>query len=186
MGNISTNIMMNMYTQGSLVKNDNEIARYLTANNEYVIELSRRPVEKIMWGDNNSYRYICTIAFKDLLGREILELNMTEVDILIMIDNIEEFLADQMMDEWLCDKIKSNDIFKLYKLHLNRPYNNHYISNPDYFISIFEFDKHTNIESLKISVYFNDNSLLDFIDIVYFTFLADIDEGSLIENNFFG
>ena len=39
----------------------------------------------------------------------------------------------------------------------------------------------TNITRVKID--FNDDKLSEFIDLIYFTFLIDIDDGNLLDNN---
>ena len=62
----------------------------ITDDRNIVIEFE--DTKKITLFQNNFADYICTIRFKNILGRVIKEINMTELKVGVLIDNIYYFL----------------------------------------------------------------------------------------------
>ena len=60
-------------------------ARLISQDNNYIIELNR----KVSYLDNN--RIICNIVFKTILEKEIASLNISDIEIINLIDNIYSF-----------------------------------------------------------------------------------------------
>ena len=61
---------------------DTAYTTFITQDNDYIIELSKR---RSIFSPN---RVICNITFKNILGITILSLNISDIEIVNIIDNI--------------------------------------------------------------------------------------------------
>lgn len=142
---------LNLYQSGIIKKEKEEVSSITTINNDYNIQLKRNQINSSF---NNLFYYFCSFKFINLQLKIVsLELNLNEIEVSILLDNIYQYLESN-----------SSDIiipFRQYKFTFNKNESKH-------IMHIYE-------NSLKrISIEFDEDSLLKFVDIIYFSFLIDI------------
>lgn len=158
------NTLISLYYLGVVKKED--MAKLETLNKDYNIEIERKDFR--LWSTNYSYRYLCKFYFKNNFGINILELTTCELDIFSLIDCMSQFYEDNL-----------NDI----AIHFNA-----HNLNLEQFIFKFTRNGNNNINLLisiynpiyqiiinKLNIEFDEKKFLDFVDIMYFVFLIDID-----------
>lgn len=132
-------------------------------NNDYNIIFKRQ--ESMLWYTDESLKYLCKIIFKNNLDIEVFNIITSEIDMFILIDNIFQFLDSNLNNTIV--PIVSNKLIN-FNIVLKR--------NLDkiYFI-IEERNNQINLIFERIKIEFNEDTLLEFANKIYFTFLIDID-----------
>ena len=155
--NIDNLILKNIYSFSNL-REDNSMTRFTTLNNDYIIEMERE----------DTFNYLCKFHIKNNLDILVLDILLNEKDIYVLLDSIYSFIEFNMheisipVSNYLFNFERINNIINLSIVECNNFYK-------------------TNITRVKID--FNDDKLSQFIDLLYFTFLIDIDDGYILENN---
>lgn len=163
--NIDNLILKNIYSFSNL-KEDNSMTRFITLNNDYIIEMERE--NNKVYRFENSFNYLCKFHIKNDLNTLVLDILLNEKDIYVLLDSIYSFIEFNMKEisipvsNYLFNFERINNIINLSIVECNNFYR-------------------TNITRIKID--FNDDKLSQFIDLLYFTFLIDIDDGNLLDNN---
>ena len=163
--NIDNLILKNIYNFSNL-KEDNTMTRFTTLNNDYIIEMERE--DNKVYRFENSFNYLCKFHIKNNLNTLILDILLNEKDIYVLLDSIYSYIEFNMIEisipvsNYLFNFERINNIINLSIVECNNFYK-------------------TNITRVKID--FNDDKLSQFIDLLYFTFLIDIDDGYILENN---
>lgn len=163
--NIDNLILKNIYSFSNL-REDNTMTRFTTLNNDYIIEMERE--DNKVYRFENSFNYLCKFHIKNNLDILVLDILLNEKDIYVLLDSIYSFIEFNMheisipVSNYLFNFERINNIINLSIVECNNFYK-------------------TNITRVKID--FNDDKLYQFIDLLYFTFLIDIDDGYILENN---
>lgn len=163
--NIDNLILKNIYSFSNL-REDNTMTRFTTLNNDYIIEMERE--DNKVYRFENSFNYLCKFHIKNNLNTLILDILLNEKDIYVLLDSIYSYIEFNMKEisipvsNYLFNFERINNIINLSIVECNNFYK-------------------TNITRVKID--FNDDKLSQFIDLLYFTFLIDIDDGYILENN---
>ena len=163
--NIDNLILKNIYSFSNL-REDNTMTRFTTLNNDYIIEMERE--DNKVYRFENSFNYLCKFHIKNNLNTLILDILLNEKDIYVLLDSIYSYIEFNMIEisipvsNYLFNFERINNIINLSIVECNNFYK-------------------TNITRVKID--FNDDKLSQFIDLLYFTFLIDIDDGYILENN---
>ena len=163
--NIDNLILKNIYSFSNL-REDNTMTRFTTLNNDYIIEMERE--DNKVYRFENSFNYLCKFHIKNNLDIPVLDILLNEKDIYVLLDSIYSYIEFNMIEisipvsNYLFNFERINNIINLSIVECNNFYK-------------------TNITRVKID--FNDDKLSQFIDLLYFTFLIDIDDGYILENN---
>lgn len=177
------NFMINMYVSG-LIKGDSDMATFKTINKDYTIELERK--EHKLWETDNSYKYLCKFIFKNNLGIPVFELLTSENDIFVLIDNIWQY-SECNLPEVVVPINSANALMKSYNMKFTR---NERVYNNS-FLTISEYDPISQTMINRVVIEFDEDSLFEFTNLIYFMFLIDIDGGigiyksDMIEGNFY-
>ena len=163
--NIDNLILKNIYSFSNL-REDNTMTRFTTLDNDYIIEMERE--DNKVYRFENSFNYLCKFHIKNNLDILVLDILLNEKDIYVLLDSIYSYIEFNMIEisipvsNYLFNFERINNIINLSIVECNNFYK-------------------TNITRVKID--FNDDKLSQFIDLLYFTFLIDIDDGNLLDNN---
>lgn len=160
------------------------MSRFVTKNKDYIITMSRENVLKTGWAGVRSFKYLCNFAISDGI-RDLYNFTMSEVDILIMLDNLNEMLESGLFSTILGTNIKTADPNIKVGLFITKVYNNAYMSDPTFHLEIFDCYENTKTSIKRLSIAFDEDSIDNFVELVYFTFLVDTEEGYLLtEKNY--
>ena len=151
--------LLNLYNANIMRKE--EVARFKSKNKDYLIELTREPAQ--LWYTDTSFKFLCKLSFKNNLGIEVLKLVFNENDIYILIDNLNSFY-NLKIDEITIPALISNG--NSYTFIFNKVNDN----NNSCIMRIIENDCIN-----RVTIEFDINSFLDFVDLMFFTFIVDID-----------
>lgn len=144
----------------------------ITDDRNIVIELEDR--KKITLFKNNFADYICTIRFKNILGRVIKEINMTELKVGVLIDNIYYFLETNQEVYCYIESTSINTPDCIISINLEECI----IDGKQYWkdiLSIYDYIDGNMIPRIKTDI---SNSKVDFIDKLYNLYIGP----SSIEN----
>ena len=180
MSSLDTNILISMYEQGSLIKGEGDVSTFTTKNKDYAITMTRESTTKTGWAGFHTFKYICTFSISNGI-RELYKFNLSEIDVLVMLDNINELLTENLFSTILTDKGRITDPNIGVGLFLTKVYNNSYMSNPTYHLEIFDINHVLKQNIKRIVIEFDEDSLEDFANLVYFSFLIDTEEGYLLK-----
>ena len=161
------NVLISLDNMGILKRDrENESMDINTLGNEYKIVLERK--DKSLFNEESTTSYKCIIRLINIFGNEVVTLLGNEIDMSKFSDIIYFFLESKEPSaifslysyEGLCyiilNKEYTNDYRELYNMTINRSIdNNNYIP----------------IATLK----FDDETMSRFLDLIYFSFLIDID-----------
>lgn len=163
--NIDNLILKNIYSFSNL-REDNTMTRFTTLNNDYIIEMERE--DNKVYRFENSFNYLCKFHIKNNLNTLILDILLNEKDIYVLLDSIYSYIEFNMKEISIP---VSNYIFNFERI-------NNIIN-----LSIVECNNFYKTNITRVKIDFNDDKLSQFIDLLYFTFLIDIDDGYILENN---
>lgn len=152
---------------------------YTTKNKDYTINMHREPVFKTGWAGQRSYKYLCNFVIADAF-KEVFRFTMSEVDVLVMLDNFDELLSEDLFSTILATNIKTPDPNISVGLYITKVYNNAYLSTPTYVLEIYDCYENTKTSVKRVSIVFDEEELDKFTGLVYFTFLVDTEEGYLL------
>lgn len=155
---------MNLYNSGLVKQDEVTTSELISTNNDYKIILQRKDAK--LWYSDNSFKFICKFNFKDIIGNSIFEIILNELDIFCLLDNMYQFLEFNMSDFFTSFNYNGkNYIFKFEKSFHNKD---------NYIMTIFENNNIFNYKLDRIRIEFDENKLLEFVDLIYFTFLIDV------------
>lgn len=167
---IESNILFNMYYQGSISTNKGgNMGTFNSFNKDYIIEFERNSCK--LW-QQNSIGYICKFIFKNNIGVKLFEVNTSVNDIFVLIDNMLQYDLNDM-SEIVVPIFGINSNMKMYNFTFLR--NLKVYRNT--FLTINEYDNVTEQIMTRATIEFDEDSLNEFRDIIYFSFLIDIDNG---------
>lgn len=142
------------------------MTRFTTLNNDYIIEMERE--DNKVYRFENSFNYLCKFHIKNNLDILVLDILLNEKDIYVLLDSIYSYIE-----------------FNMHEISI--PVSNYLFNFERYYnlitLSIIECNNMYHSAITRIKTDFNDEKLSEFIDLLYFTFLIDIDDGNLLENN---
>lgn len=145
---------------------------FITQDNDYIIELSKR---KSIFSSN---RTICNITFKNNLGNIILSLNLSDIELVNIIDNIYAYAE---FGGNIIYSIRNNNENNIcYSIGISSEYFDDYSelgtictkSNRDIF-TVYSYRDDSMIKLLQFNI---SDSLQYFCDLLYETFIEDIDD----------
>lgn len=176
--NVNNHALCNLFRAGLINDGGDEVAQYITMDQQYRFELTRKNYE--LWFTDNSYKYKCIIdIYNNLTGTKLVSLNCTEEDIMNMLD-----IYTQM-----CDFCTTS----VYVPPL-KPYN----SNGNYYIIELELIRIDNVMGITqdisnrwftvkeysplmqavvpiVSVTLDISEMEELMDLMYFIFLIDLE-----------
>ena len=172
MANIELLTLINLYQNG-LIKSDNISTSFKSLNKDFYIDFIRKDTS--LWNNDNSYRYQCEMIFKNSFNIELLKIIINEEDIMRLLDSVYSYMEFNMPD--------INIYLKSYSLDYNDyifTFKN--VENKIFLIvNIFNSVYKTIIPKLNIE--FNEDKLDEFLELLYYTFLIDLDnEDKLLLN----
>lgn len=163
--NIDNLILKNIYSFSNL-REDNTMTRFTTLDNDYIIEMERE--ENKVYRFEDTFNYLCKFHIKNNLNTLILDILLNEKDIYVLLDSIYSYIEFNMKE-------------------ISIPVSNYLFNFERYYnlitLSIIECNNMYHSAITRIKTDFNDEKLSEFIDLIYFTFLIDIDDGYILENN---
>jgi hypothetical protein len=174
----NNHILYNLFKSGLINDGGDEVAQFVTIDNQYRFELTRKNYE--LWFTDTSYKYKCIIdIYNNLTGTLIVSLNCTEEDIMNMLDVYTQ----------MCD-FGSPSVY----IPPLKPYN----SNGNYYIIELELFRVNNVMGIMedisnrwftvkeyspliqtlvpiVSIKMDVSEIEDLMDLVYFIFLIDLE-----------
>lgn len=142
------------------------MTRFTTLDNDYIIEMERE--ENKVYRFEDTFNYLCKFHIKNNLNTLILDILLNEKDIYVLLDSIYSYIEFNMKE-------------------ISIPVSNYLFNFERYYnlitLSIIECNNMYHSAITRIKTDFNDEKLSEFIDLIYFTFLIDIDDGNLLDNN---
>lgn len=146
---------------------DDSQSMYLTMENDYKIYLIRSKRRF-----SSDYKYLCKLIFiSNPMNQTILELRLSEMNIFNMIDCITFYSEDNINDISISIPNSPDSSYYIHLYHNPNVYNNTY----------FEIVNFIN-RQIKLKFELDEESLSRFIDLLYFTFLFDIDTNNYYMN----
>lgn len=165
MSNIKLLTLMNLYQNGSINKGDNISTSFESLNKDYYINFNRKNTS--LWINDNSYKYQCEIIFKNNLNIELLKITINEEDVIRLLDSVYTYMEFNMPD--------INIFLNSYSFN----YNDYVFSfkniNNKIFLIVNDFNKIYKITIPKFNIEFNEDKLDEFLELLYYTFLIDLD-----------
>lgn len=159
MDKISMLLLSNMMDNGTIRKDDYQMNTFITMNKDYTIDLVRSEIS--LWQNNSSYLYMCKLIFKNDINQLMLEISTTENIIHELLQSIYyqlEFNSQESI--FTIGNITltlKRDIEKdLYSLYIGQ-------YSPSY---------QTIVNRIKID--YSYDSLIEFLNMLYYTFLFDL------------
>lgn len=171
MDNTTLLCLKNMYLANLIDKEDKpDMAIFKTINNDYIIELERKEVS--IWNEDNNYKYLCTFIFKNSIGIPILQLTTSEEYIKNLLDVIYNYIEFNMFDiftEFNGSNLNTN----YFSFRFQKDTDN---SDND-ILTVYQSNLYDHNQLIpRIKIEFNSESLADFLNLIYFIFLIDIDD----------
>lgn len=146
------------------------MAIFNTINKDYIIELTRKDFK--LWNTNKSFKYLCKILFKNNLNIPLLEITTNEESIFNIIDCLNQFLEFNMGDIVIPINNMSTSLTQ-FIFKLERDFSGN-MKNSIIF-AVGEYNSYHQQMIDRIKIQFDEESLYNFMDIMYFSFLIDID-----------
>ena len=144
---------------------------FITQDNDYIIELSK----KISIFSSN--RIICNITFKSILGNTILSLDIPDIEIVNIINNIYASFEFEGNIIYTLNSYNQDLISYSFGLSIEQPNSFETLIEENLYIKyIFSIYCYNNGEMKRILSFNISNYLSTFADLLYDTFINDIDE----------
>ena len=185
--NTNDHVLYNLFKAGLINDGGDEVAQFVTIDNQYRFELTRKNYE--LWYTDTSYKYKCIIDIYDnLTGNKLVSLNFTEEDIMNMLD-IYTQMCDFGSSSVYVPPLKpynSNGNFYIIELELFRinPISQIMEDVSNRWFTVKEYNPLTQTLVSIISVTLNMSEMEDLMDLVYFIFLIDLEpENQLVPIN---
>ena len=170
-------ILYNMFQSG-IINGGDEVAQFVTMDQQYRFELTRKKYE--LWFTDTSYKYKCIIdIYNNITGTKLVSLNLTEEDVMVMLD-IYTQMCDFGTPSIIVPALKpynSNGNYYIIELELSR-YNKVFniaedVSNR--WFTVKEFNPLNQALVQIVSITLNVSEMEDLMDLVYFIFLIDLE-----------
>ena len=84
--NIDNLILKNIYNITNLKEDKNNMVKFITLDNDYIIEMERE--ENKVYRFENSFNYLCKFHIKNNLDILVLDILLNEKDIYVLLDSI--------------------------------------------------------------------------------------------------
>lgn len=184
MSDINSLVLINMYSMGFITNKGEDTMNIIrTCKNDYNIKLERNKITHKSWITNNGSNYICSFTIYDnISNRELISFIVNEVDILVLLDNLNEFMSSNLIfNEYLITGKSKYNLNIDYTLTMIQEYNNYYISNPDCYLLVNEIDKIANTNTNRLKIYFDEDTISILANLIFSTFLLDIDNDMIDE-----
>lgn len=168
--NTINNILFNLYELGYIQTKEKDMANIFSLYNEYKILLSRKSLRFIDYENTSLPKYMCKFQFFNQLNILVLEINTSELDIYKLLDNMSILDIYKLLDNTsqlnqICIPIETIDNqLQKFQFQFTR------INENKIQFSIIE-----NNSICRLTTFFDNNIYNDFMDIMYFIFLIDID-----------
>lgn len=174
MSNIELLTLISMYQNGSINKGENISATFESLNHDYYIDLNRKNTS--LWKSENSFKYQCELVFKNNLNIELFKMIINEDDIIRLLDSVYSYMEFNMSD--------INIYFDTYNPYINGYYVFSFKNikdNIQFIVSIYNSLYNTIYQ--KLNIQFNEDKLTEFLEMIYYVFLIDLDsEDSFLVN----
>ena len=178
-------ILSNMYIQGYLRKGCENMATMISTKKDYMIEMC---VSNYTFIDNmKSNYYICIFRFKDSLGNPLFELHLNEVQVLIMLDNINEYFScERLFDLRLVSDIKSLTPGITNSINIFHNYDTYNKETEDFMhiLEIQEYNSYNETYFNRLRIEMSSEDMEALSNVIYFVFLLDVDENVEFSDTF--
>ena len=161
--NTINNILFNLYELGYIQTKEKDMANIFSLYNEYKILFCRKSLRFINYENSLLPRYMCKFQFFNRLNILVLEINTSELDIYKLLDNMSQ-LSNYQLNQ-VCIPIETIDNqlqkfqFQFIRINENK----------------IQFSIIENNSICRLTTFFDNNKYDDFMDVIYFIFLIDID-----------
>lgn len=161
--NTINNILFNLYELGYIQTKEKDMANIFSLYNEYKLLFIRKSLRFIDYENTSLPRYVCKFQFFNQLNILVLEINTSELDIYKLLDNMSQISNHQLNQVCIPIETIDNQLqkfqFQFTRINENR----------------IQFSIIENNSICRLTTFFDNNKYDDFMDIIYFIFLIDID-----------
>ena len=174
----NNHILYSLFKSGLINDGGDEVAQFVTMDQQYRFELTRKNYE--LWFTDTSYKYKCIIdIYNNITGTKLVSLNFTEEDIMNMLDVYTQ-MYDFETPSVIVPPLKpynSNGNYYIIELELYR-YNK--VSNimediSSRWFTVKEFNPLNQALVQIVSVTLDISQMEDLMDLIYFIFLIDLE-----------
>jgi hypothetical protein len=162
---------------GCINDKDNDMAKFITWNNQYRFELKREQSQ--LWITDNSYKYKCYIdIYNNITDSLIVRLNCSENDIMNMLDCYTQ-MSEYCLQDIVCPNLApytANGNFYIITMELFRINDNVMMDVSSRWFNVKEYNPLKEELVDIISIEMNCDELEDLINLIFFIFLVDNDE----------
>ena len=176
MFNATYSILLNMMEKG-LIKDDLEMAEFITNDNQYKFVLRREPVQ--LWVTETSEKFKCFIDIYDnITDNKYLTLNCSEGDIMNILDCYVE-ANDYLLQNITVPALKpfsSNGNFFIIEMEFYRvdTYRDVMEDISKRWFSIKEYNPSQQLLINRITIEMDIFEIEEFMDLLHFVFLVDL------------
>lgn len=182
--NVNNHALCNLFRAGLITDGGDEVAKFITIDNQYRFELTRKNYE--LWCTDTSFKYKCIIdIYNNLTGTLLVSLNCTEGDIMNILD-IYTQMCDFGTSSVYVPPLKpynSNGNYYVIELELFRIDKLHGIMEDlcNRWFTIKEFNPLLQAVVPILSITLDVSEMEELMDLMYFIFLIDLEsENQLI------
>ena len=147
---------------------DTAYTTFITQDNDYIIELSKR---RSIFSPN---RVICNITFKNILGITILSLNISDIEIVNIIDNI--YAYNEFGGNIIYSINAESSDMTYYSIGFSTEQSNNFLNELSFetkdILTIYAYRNETMMKILSFDI---TNSLESFCNTLYDVFIGDLD-----------
>lgn len=159
------------FSDNIITENGKEIINFTTLNKDYNIHLSREDTQLVFCTDT-SFRYLCKLKFFNNLNIEVYQIILSEVDIYVLLDGLNLVVTDFSggnisFPPFSISLPLFNNGSNKYNININ-------IIGDIYRLSIIEYNILSQTHTTRISIDFNKEYLIRFANILYYTFIVDL------------
>ena len=157
-----------MILQGSIRK-ESEMSIFTSPMKDYTIEMERTPVS--IWFTENSFKYFCKFTFKNNLGIKVLELTTTEEDITRFLENV--YTAIEFGMSSIPEHFNPNSSgLQMFSFMIDRDLA--FLNS--FTLTVLQYNPMNQVLIPRLKIDLPDDNFYEFLNLIYFSFLIDIDE----------
>lgn len=178
---VTNMLMKNLIDMGIVKTEDNVSATFDIPEKNIYLELNRK---RRMFPTENS-NFICSITYRDTLGRDILDIQMSELDMMVFIDNLYAVIDYNYAVPEVYQYIlpaTSNSIYRLLSITNEASVSPNSIFSFDSLKVIKIFDAIDERLLLRNTLTLTSEEAMNLAEKLYYTFLLDINRNTNIED----
>jgi hypothetical protein len=179
--NITTQLLINLQMNNLLRRDmENDMMKVYSLGKEYRMEMYRKT--NTLFSNSRSNSFTCYIDIYNIFNKKVFTILDNEINISKIIDTLYFFINNYIENQDMILGINGyeNDILSVdrlkYLVYCTK------IGTDRYRLVINEQNNILNTIIPRVTLLFDDEGLSNFIDSMYFMFLIDIDDGTMLLN----